>query len=342
MTNRDSTREEDLLRARLHRLVEDVEPRGDSLPRLLASVRRRRSPRRPFVLAAGAAVAATAVFLVALLNFPGNRGTEPVSMQPNSYVAAARPDSITAFNIVSGKQLGRVAELPGRRVQALATDGEHVYALVSGSRDQLVETSSRGAQQVLADVPPQTNLLAAGGGQVAYASPDAVVVRGGSGERRLLPPRGERVVDVALASDGRLAVLTASDGSRAGTIHLVGPGETSMTSGPAIDPGDECGPLAVTWSGPEVAALRSAGCDSGRVRVTTIDGSGRQIGGGVPFEAGRVEVHDVQLSSDRLGRFLVSVGGGRQWLVDETDVREVPAACAPGGGCADVATTFWS
>ena len=339
MSDRDGTREEELLRAHLHRLVEDVEPRGDSLPRLLASVRRRRSPRRQLVLAAGAAVAATAVFLVALLAFPENRGTEPASVEPNSYVAAPAPDSIAAFNVVTGQQLGRVATLPGAPVGALATDGERVFAIVAaGPRHQIVESSPRGGQRVLAEVSPQANLLAAGGGRVAYADRDAVVVRGAS-ERRLPVPAGEQVIDLALAADGRLAVLTAAEGSRAGVIHLVAPEETSMAR--VIDPHDDCGPLAVTWSGPEVAALRSAGCDTGRVRVATIDDRGRQIGAGLPFEAGRMDAHDVQLSTDRLGRFLVSVAGDRQWLVDGSDVRQVPPACAPEGGCAAVAATFW-
>jgi hypothetical protein len=71
--------------------------------------------------------------------------------------------------------------------------------------------------------------------------------------------------------------------------------------------------------------------------------SGEQLGAGVPFDlrAGAVRSDAVALSADRLGRFLVSGAGTRQWLVDGADVQVVPKACSPGGACAATPATFW-
>ncbi|QUH01100.1 hypothetical protein HUO13_09950 [Saccharopolyspora erythraea] len=341
MTPPDDTREEALLRAQLHRLVDDVEPRGDALPKLLAAARRRRSPRRPLFLAAGAAVAATAVFLVALLSLPSNR-TEPASVQPNSYLAVPGRGVIAAFDVVSGRQVREVATIDGEPAEALATDRERIYAIVAtGPHRRIVEISADGGQRVVTEALLHSPVLAAGGGHVAYLDGPAVVVRGGA-ERRLPLPRGERVLDLALASDGRLAVLTTREGSQAGLIRIVAPDAVSLTEQPGIAAAGACGPLAIAWSGQELAALRPTDCGSGRARVTTLDSrSGEQIGAGAPFDTGPFDGEDVQLSVDRLGRFLISVAGQRQWLVDGSDVRALPPACAPAGQCAVVPATFW-
>jgi hypothetical protein len=342
----DTPDDVDRVRTGLRLLVDDVEPRGDALPRLLAAAHRRKSPRRPLIAASVVAVTATAVFLVALLVFPVGppRGTEPVSVAPNSYLAQSQPGVIASFDLVSGRQLQEVGRVSGGGSGVgLAADGDRVYTVVArGTERDLVNVSPNGAQVPVAVLPSggPSPALAAGAGRVAYAAGGAVVVRRGLDQQRIPVPPGLHVVDLALDSDGRLAVLTAPDPGGAAGIHVVEPGAASMTERPPIVLAGRCGPMAIAWVGHDVAALRPVDCTSGRVRVATLDRtSGEQIGAGVPFDAGPADGR-VGLSADRLGRFLVSEGA-RQWLIDGSDVRTVPPACSPAGGCANEPGVFW-
>jgi hypothetical protein len=347
---RDCAREEDVLRGQLHDLVDDVEPRVDALPHVLAAARRRRSPRRRFVMASVAAVgvAATAVFLVTVFALPGQvpRGAEPVSVGPNSYLAEAEPGVIASFDVVSGRQLQQVARLSGRSAGVLAADGNHVYTVVvTGSGREIVEVLPNGEQRVVRGLPgdAQSPVLAARAGRVAFLDRDGVVVLRNGAEQRLPVPPGVRVLDLALDPDGRLAVLTAPVAPGPRGIHVVEPGAVSMSERPNIVPAGECGPLAIAWSGREVAALHPVDCASSRVRIATLDrASGEPIGAGVPFDSAPRRLDSgVRLSSDRLGRFLVGAADGRQWLVDGSDVRTVPPACSPSGACATAPGAFW-
>ena len=356
MTDRDGVRDEDveLLRGRLHQLVEDVEPRGDALPKLLSAIRRRRLPRsRPLLAAGGAAVAATAVFLVALLVFPHapERDAEPVSVRPNSYVAAAGDGAVASFDVVTGRRLGEVGRVPGAVVGPLAADGHRVFAMVAnGPHREVVEVA--GSRRV-ASVGPDSSAtaLAAGGGRVAYLDGGAIAVTGPGAERSIPVPDERIVVDLALDGGGRLAVLTtAPEPGRPGTgtagsgqtaMHIVEPDATSMTDRPAISTTAECGPIAVAWTGQDLVAAQPVDCAATRTRIATLDGdSGARIGAGVPFETGALDAGQVQLSTDRLGRSLLATTGSRQWLVDGSEVLTVPAPCTSGGGCAGSPGTF--
>lgn len=367
MTDRDATRDQEaeLLRMRLHQLVDDVEPRGDALPRLLSATRRRRLPRRrPLLAAGGAAVAATAVFLVALLVFPGgsNRGTEPVSVQPNSYVAESEAGVVSSFDVFSGRRIERVGRVSGAIAAPLVADGQRVYAVVSrGNRYEIVEVS--GAQRVISSgvAGAQRTVLAAGGGRVAYLDGEGIEISGAGDRRRIPVPAGREVLDLALAADGHLAVLTVGGPGLNGapetasvpleaeplaadrvSIHVVEPGVVSMTERTELRALGECGPVALAWAGRELAVVQPVDCGFTRVRITTLDrDSGEQIGAGVPFEAGMLRTGQVQLSTDRLGRFLLTASGARQWLVDGTHVLPVPSMCSSGASCGDAPGSFW-
>ncbi|GAB3298135.1 hypothetical protein [Parasphingorhabdus pacifica] len=361
MTDRNSGRDEDiaLLRNRLNQLVEDVDPPGDALPRLLSATRRRRLPRRrPLLAVGGAAVASTAAFLLALLVFPGepNRGAEPVSVLPNSYVADSGGGVIASFDVVTGQRLEEIGRVSGVVTGPLAADAQRVFAVVSrGGQRELVEVSSSDSVAALGQEVPATG-FAVGAGRVAYADGAAIVIAGGGAERRIPVPGGQRVVDMALDSSGRLAVLatdstdsTSTDStgepgsSKSGrtAIHVVEP-DAASANRQAIRTGGECGPVAIAWSDGEIATAQPVDCDSTRVRIATVDReSGAQVGAGVPFETGRLEADQVQLSTDRLGRFLLATSDTRQWLVDGADVVEAPSPCDAGDGCAAVPGSFW-
>ena len=346
MRDRDSTPDDvDLLRARFHELVDDVQPQPDALPRLLAAARRRRSPQRGLITVAGATVAATAVFLVALVVSPGKppQDAAPVSVAPNSYVAQPRPGVIASFDVASGRQLRQLATVAGEP-KALVADGNRVYSAVSrGPAQSIVEVAPDGTQhavQQAVDTPSPT-VLTAGGGRVAYLEKGAVTVSHGSQKHRIPVPPGTRVLELALAGDGRLAALTESAGGTA--INLTDDTASTLAQRKPIRPVGGCAPLAITWSGANVAALSPTACRPGSpVRVATFNpDSGEQVAAGVPFDAGPGPYEGARLSADRLGRFLVSRTGSRQWLVDGGDVRPVPAPCAPDGGCAVLPATFW-
>ncbi|MFR9729443.1 hypothetical protein ACL03H_09455 [Saccharopolyspora sp. MS10] len=344
MKDPDETQDVEKLRRGLHALVDEVEPRGDALPRLLAARQRRsrRPSRRPLLTAAGVGVAASAVLLVALSVVPGasDRRAEPVSVAPGSYVAAPEPDTLASFDVLTGERRELLAELDAPVRGGLAADGNRVYATVAtaGGSEVVVVGPDRIARP-LAHRDGAETALAAGGGRVAYADRDGVVVEGAGQPRRIATP-GRQVLDLAVDDAGRLAVLTSDS-----RIHVLAPGAAELGPPVEVPPVAACAPAALAWTDGDVAVLTAAECGSSpssRMRITAVDGdSGAAIGGGVPFETGGAVAPDqVQLSVDRVGRYLVSVADGRQWLVDGADVRPVARACTEGG-CASVPATFW-
>lgn len=340
----DSTHEDtDMLRAHMRSLVDDVEPRGDALASMLSAVRRRKAPRNRVVTVVGLTVAITAAFLVVLVIAPqAPPQTAPVSVAPNSYVAQPRPGVIAAFDVASGRQIRQLASVSGQSRGSLVADGDKVYTVVSkGNTATIVEVFSNGAQR---NVAPSEGMrlpamMAAGGDMLAYLDRDSVVLSGGSARHRIPVPPGVRVAGLALGHDGRLAILTESAGNVA--IYLADTTTTSLSQRKPIRPYGGCGSLAIAWRGSEVAALSPTTCDPvSTVRVATFNpDNGEQVAAGVPFSTG--PLNRVQLSADRLGRFLVSDHGARQWIVDGGDVRLLPPACAPDGSCSALPATFW-
>ena len=338
----------DLVRAHLHRSVEDVEPRPDALPRLLAT-HRRRPARRPVFKVAGAVLAATAAVLVALVVFPDQRPgpPAPVSVQPNSYVAQRQPGVLASFDVASGRQLHRLARISGQPSEALAADGDRVYAVASAPEGlRIVEVAPNGAKRVVHGVAPQARptALAAGGGRVAYADRNAVVVDLGAGrEQRVLVPAGSAVRDLAVSPDGRLAVLTGAPAGGESELRVLPPGATTMSASPLASGPSGCGPQALAWSGSDIAALSPVRCGSPRARIQTLNPEdGSRIGAGTPFETGPSPLGEgVRLSADRVGRFLVSASDFRQWLVDDAGPRAIPPACSPAGACGGAPAVFW-
>ncbi|MCI2421453.1 hypothetical protein MOQ72_28865 [Saccharopolyspora sp. K220] len=341
MKDGNSARDVDLVRAQLHRLVEDVEPRPDALPRLLANARRRKSPRRPLLVVAAVASAAAA-FVVAMLALPGQQEPEPVSVQPNSYLAAPRSGVIASFDVLSGRENHEVARVSGADTAVLAADRDRVYTLVStvdGRR--VVEVALSGGQQVLPGDVGDGRLLAAGGGRIAYLDGTAVVVVHGQQQRRIPIPAELRVDDLALADDGRLAVLAGQQGSD--HVLLLPPDANSLAGHVEAVPDGPCGPVAITWSGRDLAALQPVDCTAEQARVATFAAdTGRKIGAGAPFRTPPLVAGRTRLSADPLGRFLVSTDGQGQWLVDGSVIRPIPPACTTDGVCAPGPGTFWS
>lgn len=349
--------DEEVLRAELRQLVEDVEPSGDALARVLAAQRRRtRSGRmrwdrsrwlsRRFGAAAGLVVAATAVLLVVLMVVPDqSRHTQPVSVRPNSYLAQAEPGVVAAYDVPTGNQVRELATIPDAEVSALVADGDNAYVTTTardGAR-QLLRLSPDGRVHTVRRFVP-SDVLTARSGRVAYLDGDAVVVEERDKERRIAVPAGVHVRDLALDGDGALAVLTDPVApGQANSIRVAEPGATSLTERPPLTVPGECGVLAITWSRDDLAALTRDACRTARVRVATLDrDSGQQVGAGVLFDMG-VPSEDlkVALSSDRLGRFLLSTSDARQWVVDGVEARRIPPACTPSGMCARVPATFW-
>ncbi|PKW15010.1 hypothetical protein [Saccharopolyspora spinosa] len=338
MNDGNSTGDVDLLRAQLHRLVEDVEPKPDALPRLLAATRRRRSPRRPLLALVGAVAVAAAAFVVASLVIPGQQEPEPVSVQPDSYLAAPAPGVIASFDVRSGRENQEVARVDGADAGVLATDHDRVYTTVSTSDGRrIVEVLLRGGQRVLPGDVGDGRLLTAGGERVAYLDGNAVVVVQGGGQRqRIAIPPELRVDDLALADDGRLAVLAGQQGSRQSLVLLLAPDATSLAGHVDAVPDATCGPVAIAWSGRDVAALQPVDCGGEQSRVATYAAdSGRKIGAGVPFRTPPLAAGQARLSTDPLGRFLVSTKGKGQWLVDGSMIRPIPPACTDDGACAE-------
>ncbi|WP_243789376.1 hypothetical protein [Saccharopolyspora gloriosae] len=343
MRDPDDTQGVDELRSRLHALVDDVEPRGDTLPRLLAARQRRsrRPSRRPLIAAGGVAVAASAVFLVALTVVPGTTPHQaaPVSIAPNSYVAAPDPGTLASFDVLTGQRHEVLADVGGPVRGGLAADGDRVYATVpaAGGSDIVMLGPDRSVRPVAHRTGTDT-ALAAGGGRIAYADGDGVTVEGTGQQQRIPLPAGRQALDLAVDHDGTLAVLTSQS-----EIHIVAPGNTELGEPMPKSPAGTCPPQALAWADSEVAVLTSAECGNPpaeRMRVTTLDrDSGAAIGGGAPFDTGgALTAEQVQLSVDRVGRYLVSVADGRQWLVDGADTRPVAPACG-GNDC--VPATFW-
>ncbi|MBB5152908.1 hypothetical protein [Saccharopolyspora phatthalungensis] len=348
MKDGNRTREVDLLRTQLHRLVEDVEPRPDALPRLLANARQRRSPWRPLLAVAGAAAVAAAAFVVAMPRLPGQQAPEPVSVRPDSYLAAPEPGVITSFDVLSGRQNQAVARVNGADTKVLATDGDRVYTLVSTAAGRrVVEVTLGGGQQVLPGNVGDGRLLAAGGGRIAYLDGNDVVVvhamQQQTPQQRIAIPPELRVNDLALAGDGRLAVLAGRHDSRRSLVLLLAPDANSLAGHVEAVPEASCGPVAIAWSGRDVAALQPVDCGGEQARVATYAAdSGRKIGAGVPFRTPPLTAVGTRLSTDSLGRFLVSSDGRGQWLVDGSAIRPIPPACTTGGVCTPGPSTFWS
>ena len=331
-------RDTELVRARMHRAVDDVEPAPDSLPRLLAAARRRRRApyRRPtFLVVAAAAV--VAIFTGVALGFQ-NPSPQPVSVRPGNYVAAVGAGTIASFDVASGRSQGEFARIAGGEVTDLAGDQGRVFALVSTSEGgRAVEVTAGGGQRVLAGVGDGRALTAAGG-RVAYADGDRVVLWTG-GVRRDLPTPGVRVVDLALSGDGRLALLAERTGSA--ELLLTGPDPSTVEGSLPVQTGP-CGPLAIAGSGAEIAALEPADCAvPGRARVATYAAdSGRKLAAGVPFATPPLHPDHLGLSADPQGRALVSLPGRAQWLVDGPEVLPIPQPCAGSGPCTAVPATF--
>ncbi|GAA0532873.1 hypothetical protein GCM10011581_17620 [Saccharopolyspora subtropica] len=343
MNDGNSAREAELVRAHLHRLVEDVEPRPDALPRLLAAARRRRSPRRPLIAALGAVGAAAVAFLVAVVFVPQQPELAPVSVQPNTYLAAPQPGVIASFDVLSGQENSQVATVTGADTTVLAADRDRVYTVVSTADGRRVaEVSARG-QRVLPGKVGDSRVLAAGGGRVAYLDGTDVVVVHDQQQHRIPVPAHLRVEDLALAADGRLAVLvTPRDGGQASSVLVLPPDATSLSARVEATSGEACGPVAVAWTGRDVAALQPVDCADDRLRVATFAGdSGRKIGAGTVFRTPPLAPGSARLSTDVLGRFLVSTAGQGQWLVDGSAVRPIPPACTTDGVCAAGPGTFW-
>ncbi|MHA6798889.1 hypothetical protein [Bounagaea algeriensis] len=340
---REST--EEWLRAQLRCAVEDVEPEPSAFDRVLARARKHRHRRVP-VLSAAAAVAAVCGLLgYVLAGLPAEDEPQPVSVRPNSYVAAAESGVLAVYDLADGGRGPDLARFDGSRPEALAGTAENVYALVSGAQREIIAVSPDGRRRPVARVPDTADpsILAARSGRVAYvdrrSAGEAVVVVHGGQRQELEVPAGSSVRDVALTGGGRVAVLLGAGKST--ELRVVDPsaGAVHGPAVPGLDSG-ECGPLAVTGSERGVAVLRPAACGSGEVRVTEVDGaSGAVTGAGVPFTAGGPRAGRPQLSADRMGRVLVSAGQ-RQWLVDGAVVREVPVECG-AADCTGRPVTLW-
>lgn len=341
------------VREDLHRLVDDVEPRSDALPRLLAKTRK----RKPFVgfvravSACGALAGVTALVAGVLVFVQGQQyDATPVSVRPNSYLAQPEPGVVASFDISSGRQIRQLATLRGEAAGRLAADGQRVITSVSESdHAKLVEITPDGQQRTIRSVSDASgkHVFAAAAGRVAYVENDAVVIVDGRGERRVRVPDGFRVIDLALDGRGRLAVLADPNAGTAPavpeTIYVVDPGAQAIELQESVPMVGRCGPLAVTWSDGVLATVLPVECSSTEVRVATFDwNTGQQIAAGVPVDIGaRPSAVDIGLSADRLGRFLLSTSHSRQWVVDGAEVRSVPPACAPDGACARGPGTFW-
>ena len=340
---REST--EEWLRAQLRRAVEDVEPEPSAFGRVLARARRRRHRRVPVLSAAVAAAAVCGLLGYVLVGLPAEDEPQPVSVRPNSYVAAAEPGVLAVYGLGDGGRGPDLAQFDGVRPQALAGTAENVYALVSGAQREILAVSPDGRRLPVARVPEtaDVSILAARSGRVAYvdrrSAGEAVVVVHGGQRQELDVPADSSVRDVALTGDGRVAVLLGT--GRSTELRLVDPAAGAV-GGPAVSGLDsgQCGPLAVTGSERGVAVLRPAACGSDEVRVAEVDGaSGTVTGAGVPFTAGQLRAGRPQLSADRMGRVLVSAGQ-RQWLVDGAVIREVPAQC-DAEECTGRPVTLW-
>lgn len=336
-----SQRNEDveLVRAQLRRLADDVEPAPDALPRLLSAARRSsaRRRRRPVLLGVSAALAC-ATFIGAALGFFAQPRSTPVAVLPDSYVATARPGVIAAFDVRTGRQQAEVARVAGADGSDLATDSGRVLAAVSTpSGRRVVEITPQGERRTIAEVA-DGRALTAGGGRVAYVDGANQVVALGAGGRRELPLRGTTVLDLALADDGRLALLVERAGAH--EVLIAGPEATTLDGSARLQVTSPCGPLAIAWRDRSVAAVEPD-CSLTSARVATYDSAtGRKIGAGAVFDTPPLNAAGLDLSTDELDRLLVSATGRGQWLVDGTEVQPIPPACDPQGHCADGPATF--
>lgn len=330
MNDGDRAERERQVRDRLHRVAQDVDPRPDALPVLLATTRRRRRRRHvPLLIAASAAAA---VFL-AVLVVPGRHSAEPASVGPDGYVAQPRPGTVAEFDLGSGGHDRQLADVPGA-TGAMAADGEHTYAVsrVAGT-GRIVQLGPDGTERVLRGSGDVRERVSAAGGRVAFSTGDALAVLH-EGTRATIPlPPGLRVRDLAVSQDGALVVLADVDGDSNAALY-VRPAEGGAWQPLPTTLG--CGPVAVSFSGPDVAALHPVSCADSRLRVSTLRAEdGRIVGGGAVLPARQpLEAGAPRLSTDSLGRHLISIPDHGQWLVDGADVRGVPWPCTREGECA--------
>lgn len=333
------TEDAELVRAQLHRLVEDVEPAPDALPKLLSAARRRRARRRRPVLVGVSAALACATFIAVLAGYFAQPRSTPIAVHPDSYVASTKPGVIAAFDVRTGRQKGEVARVVGADGSDLATDAGRVFIPVSTEKGRgVVEITRDGERKKIATVA-DGRALTAGGGRVAYVDGANYVVALGPTGRRDLPVRGMTVLDLALADDGRLALLVERGSNR--EVVIAGPDVTTLDGSVALRGNPECGPLAIAWREDAVAALEPVNCSPGRARVATYDGdTGRKRSAGTPFETPGLRPGEPDLSADEVGRFLVSAMDRGQWLVDGADVKRIPPACDREGYCTDGPATF--
>ncbi len=328
--------DEQLVRAHLSELVDDVRPAPGSLARVLAGSRRGRGPWRPALAGTGAVVAAVASFLavVVLSSAPSGPEPRPVGTGTDSYITQTRGGVLARVDLRSGREAGKIAELPGR-VMSLAADGERVYAAVSGERQRIYELVAGRAPEVVTAVEGDASLtdLTAAHGRIAYLHDGDVVVRAGPEERTMPAPDG--AVGLALAPSGRPVVLTESrGGKRSAALRIADPESSGWTR---VRTGTGCAPLAVAPVETGIAVLYRVDCRAdGAVRVAALDpATGRRRSAGTPFDAGSgLRRGHVQLSAGPLGRYLVTAPSGGRWLVDGAQVRALPDPCGSGAGCA--------
>lgn len=339
---------EEWVRARLRKAVEEVEPSPDALPRMLARARRRDRTRVPALTTLGLVTAVCTVCAVMLVGWPQFGGTQSVSVHENSYVASAEPGVLASFDIVSGDHNQDLVRFPDTQVHAAVGSGDRVYASLSGPDGRrIVVVGEDGGWRTVVETSAavDASVLAAGNGQVAYlerqGERESIVLARDSARRDIPVPEGERVHDLAVGDDGRIAVLLGTPNGGDEEVRVLEPEAATLDVPPVSGLRTaECGPVAVTWSGSRVAALGPVDCAAEEFRVTIVNGtSGSIVGAGVPFPAGSLPAESPRLSTDRLGRFLVSTGQ-QQWLVDGSDVRPVPEACV-SEQCARLPATLW-
>lgn len=149
MNDGDRAEREELVRDRLHRLAQHVEPRPDALPVLLAATRRRRRRRHAPLLAAVAAGAAAAVFFAVLVVVPGQHSAEPAGVRPDGYLAQPLPGSVAEFDLGSGAHDRELADVPGA-TGGIAADGERAYAVSRvGGTGRIVQLGAEDRKSVV-------------------------------------------------------------------------------------------------------------------------------------------------------------------------------------------------
>lgn len=340
MTEPETPREDGLteceLRTHLSKLVDDVEPKQDALPALIAA-RRRRRVRRVATATSAAVVAATALLIALIVPPTSHRGETSMAMgvAPDSYVAQLRPGVLWSVAIDTGDPVRRIARVDAP-ARAMATDGRRSYAALDSG--EVVRVGADGSVGEVYSAPTDQTIraLSAARGRLAVATGHAIEVISEQSRHRVEVSEAARIVDVALDGSGRLALVT--HGPESGTaVRVVAPGKTEPAAPLRLSIA-ECAPVRVAWTGTGLAVLHGDCGATPTMRVATVDvDSGRLIGAGTPFDVGaRRSGFDVRISTDSAERMLVSTGRRKQWLVTPAGVRRLPPACGPDGRCARV------